>query len=114
MKRLSTVFLTFLLAAGLAAAADQKTLTVWYPETDEASKELAAQWQAAHPDVKLNVYSGEFTVTLRVAAVRTAVPGNFTVHGTLHYQACDDKLCYPPKDMDFAFNVKVVKGARRR
>lgn len=66
------------------------------------------------PDVKLSVYSGEFTVTGKMSAVRTAAPGNFTVHGTLRYQACDDKLCYPPKDLDFAFNVKVVKGARRR
>ena len=61
------------------------------------------------PDVKLSVYSGEFTVKGRMSAVRTAAPGNFTVHGTLHYQACDDRLCYPPKDLDFAFNVKVVR-----
>ena len=61
------------------------------------------------PDVKLSVYSGEFTVTGRMSTVRRAAPGNFTVHGTLHYQACDDKLCYPPKDLDFAFNVTVVK-----
>lgn len=61
------------------------------------------------PDVKLSVYSGEFTVKARMSAVRTAATGNFTVHGTLRYQACDDRLCYPPKDLDFAFNVKVVR-----
>lgn len=61
------------------------------------------------PDVKLSVYSGEFTVAARMSAMRRAAPGNFTVHGTLHYQACDDKLCYPPKDLDFTFNVKVVR-----
>jgi hypothetical protein len=66
------------------------------------------------PDVKLSVYSGEFAVKARMSAVRTAATGNFTVHGTLHYQACDDKLCYPPKDLDFAFNVKVVRVSRRR
>ena len=66
------------------------------------------------PDVKLSVYSGEFTVKGRMSAVRTAAPGNFTVHGTLHYQACDDRLCYPPKDLEFAFNVKVVRAAKRR
>ncbi len=65
------------------------------------------------PDIKLSVYSGEFTVSGRMSAVRTAAPGNFTVHGTLHYQACDDRLCYPPKDLDFAFNVTVVRAARR-
>lgn len=64
------------------------------------------------PDAKLNVYTGEFTVKLRLAALRTAAPGEFTVHGTLHYQACDARLCYPPKDLDFAFNVKVVKRRR--
>lgn len=64
------------------------------------------------PDVKLSVYTGEFTVKGRMSAVRTAAPGNFTVHGTLRFQACDDRLCYPPKDLDFAFNVKVVKRRR--
>ena len=61
------------------------------------------------PDVKLSVYSGEFTVKARMSAMRKAASGNFTVHGTLHYQACDDRLCYPPKDLDFAFDVKVVR-----
>ena len=61
------------------------------------------------PDVRLSVYSGEFRVAARMSAMRRAAPGNFTVHGTLHYQACDDKLCYPPKDLEFAFNVKVVR-----
>ena len=64
------------------------------------------------PDVKLSVYSGEFKVGARMSAVRRAAPGNFTVHGTLHYQACDDKLCYPPRDLDFTFNVTVVKKSR--
>jgi raffinose/stachyose/melibiose transport system substrate-binding protein len=69
MKKLAFAFLILAVAAGFAAAADQATLTVWYPETDEASKAIAAQWQAAHPEVKLNVVlkGGDYKQELQLA-----------------------------------------------
>jgi hypothetical protein len=45
------------------------------------------------PEEKLDVYTGEFTILLPV----TAGPGEHTLEGTLHYQACDRAACYPPK-----------------
>jgi raffinose/stachyose/melibiose transport system substrate-binding protein len=42
-------------AAAASWAAGSKALSVWLDENDKCSQEIAAQWQAAHPDVKLNL-----------------------------------------------------------
>lgn len=64
------------------------------------------------PSEKLNVYTGDFTVKAKLAAAHTASAGNFTVHGTLRYQACSDNACYPPRDAPVDFDVHVAKAAR--
>jgi hypothetical protein len=64
------------------------------------------------PSEKLNVYSGDFTVKAKLAAAHTASSGNFTVHGSLRYQACSDNACYPPRDAPVQFDVHVAKAAR--
>jgi hypothetical protein len=64
------------------------------------------------PSEKLNVYTGDFTVRAKLAAAHTASAGNFTVHGTLRYQACSDNACYPPRDAPVDFDVHVAKAAR--
>lgn len=47
------------------------------------------------PGNKLSVYSGDFVVKVPVVAVA----GAHTIHGKLHYQACDQAACYPPRDL---------------
>ncbi len=48
---------------------------------------------AFEPKNKLDVYTGDFTL---VAHLSTK-PGQQTLKGALHYQACDAAACYPPK-----------------
>jgi hypothetical protein len=43
----------------------------------------------------LDVYQGEFRVSVRLVAPK----GSFTLTGALHYQACDNAVCYPPKTL---------------
>jgi len=62
------------------------------------------------PDEKLNVYTGDITVTALVRAAKTAPVGRYRVHGQLKYQACDDRACYPPTQVPVAFDVKVLKA----
>ena len=50
----------------------------------------------------LDVYQGEFRVRVRMIADM----GNSTMTGTLHYQACDDAACFPPKNL--VVNVAVT------
>jgi len=64
------------------------------------------------PDEKLNVYTGDFSIDLLVRCLHTASPGTYKIHGTFKYQACDDRACYPPKQLPVAFEVKVAKPTR--
>jgi hypothetical protein len=62
------------------------------------------------PTEKLSVYSGDLTVKAVVLPAPKATTGNFTVHGELKYQACDNNACYPPKRLPIQFDVKIVRG----
>jgi DsbC/DsbD-like thiol-disulfide interchange protein len=67
---------------------------------------------AAAPGEKLNVYTGDFSVTALVTAARNTPPGRYRVHGFLQYQACDDRACYPPAKLPIAFDVRVNRPPR--
>lgn len=53
------------------------------------------------PTTKLSVYTGEFIIEARVAAT----PGNHLVQAKLHYQACDQNQCLPPKTINVPIDV---------
>lgn len=91
----------------LSAGNDLGVGAIHYPAGQRFSLPIA-------PDEKLSVYSHDFTITARVSATRTAMPGNFTVHGELRYQACDDRSCFPPKTLPVQFDVKVVNATAVR
>jgi len=63
------------------------------------------------PDEKLNVYTGDFKIDVRVRPLKTVQTGKYMFRGSLRYQACDNAACYPPKQLPVSFEVKVVKGA---
>lgn len=50
---------------------------------------------AFEPKTKLDVYTGDVTLTAHVKAK----PGAYTMKAALHYQACDQAACYPPKTL---------------
>ncbi len=50
---------------------------------------------AFEPKTKLDVYTGDITLTAHVQAK----PGTYTLKAALHYQACDQAACYPPKTL---------------
>jgi Disulphide bond corrector protein DsbC len=53
------------------------------------------------PKTRLSVYTGEFIIQARIAAT----PGNHLVQGKLHYQACDQSQCLPPKTINVAIDI---------
>jgi len=56
---------------------------------------------AFDPKSKLSVYTGEFAIQARIEAT----PGNHLVQGKLHYQACDQNQCMPPKTINVPIDV---------
>jgi hypothetical protein len=55
----------------------------------------------AAPKTMLSVYTGEFAIHARL----TAAPGDHLVQGKLHYQACDETQCMPPRTANVAIDV---------
>ena len=91
----------------LPAPSPEVSIRIIYPKGEDVAFEF-------EPDNKLSVYSGEFTITARIRAVRAAKPGVHTVRGTLKYQACNDRSCFPPKSLPVEFEVEVAKPASAR
>jgi len=65
------------------------------------------------PDEPLNVYTGDFAVTMTVRPLHTVQAGKYAIHGDLKYQACDNAACYPPKQLPISFDVRVTKAPPR-
>lgn len=55
----------------------------------------------------VDTYDGRFEVKVPVAAAASAKPGKSTLEGRIRYQACDDKVCFPPTVAKFAVPVEV-------
>jgi cytochrome c biogenesis DsbD-like protein len=53
------------------------------------------------PKTKLSVYTGDFIIQARVVAS----PGNHLVQAKLHFQACDQNQCLPPKTINVPIDV---------
>jgi hypothetical protein len=65
------------------------------------------------------VYSKPFRITQQVTVPVTAATrelgrtgGALTITGTLHYQACDDTVCYRPVDVPLTWTIKLEPLAR--
>jgi hypothetical protein len=53
------------------------------------------------PKTKLSVYTGDFTIQARIVASA----GDHLVEAKLHYQACDNNACMPPKTITVPIDV---------
>ncbi len=59
-------------------------------------------------DEKVPVFQKPFKLTNDVIIAKTAKAGSsVTVNGTVHLQACDDKVCYPPETVPVTWTVNV-------
>jgi hypothetical protein len=67
---------------------------------------------AFSPDEKLNVYSGEFSISADLKFANTLKKGEHKIHGELTYQACNDRACFPPKKLPVTIDVQVSMGFR--
>jgi DsbC/DsbD-like thiol-disulfide interchange protein len=59
-------------------------------------------------DEKVPVFQKPFKLTNDVTIAKSAKAGStVNVSGTVHLQACDDKVCYPPENVPVAWTVNV-------
>lgn len=57
----------------------------------------------------LSVFTGEFELVTRFKVPSTAPPGPSALIGKLRYQACNDRMCLTPKNLDVAMQVDIVR-----
>ena len=57
----------------------------------------------------LPVFSGRFELLTRFKVAASAQAGLVNVPGKLRYQACNDRLCLPPKTIDITLPVSVTR-----
>jgi hypothetical protein len=57
----------------------------------------------------LSVYTGDFDIVTSFSVSPLATPGPAAVTGKLRYQACNDRMCLPPKNIEVSLKVDVVK-----
>jgi thiol:disulfide interchange protein DsbD len=55
----------------------------------------------------LAVYSGDFDITTKFKAPPAAPRGPAILSGKLRYQACNDRMCLPPKTVDVSLTVEI-------
>jgi hypothetical protein len=64
----------------------------------------------AFPEVKerVPVYSATFRITQPITASKTAVPGSaIIISASVNYQACDDRVCFPPATMPVFWRIGI-------
>lgn len=59
----------------------------------------------------LAVFEHTFAIGAELAVAADVPPGPITVPGTLRYQACDDKLCYPPVTSPVEWTLQIVPAS---
>lgn len=57
----------------------------------------------------LSVFTGSFNIVTRFHLPDNAAPGKVDVKGKLHYQACDDRSCQPPKTLEVSLPLEIVE-----
>ena len=57
----------------------------------------------------LPVFSGRFELLTRFKVPDSAQPGLVNITGKLRYQACNDRMCLPPKTIDITLPVSVSR-----
>lgn len=63
--------------------------------------------KASFSDKPLSVYSGSFDIVTTFKVPASAPNGMAIVSGKLRYQACNDRLCLPPKTVDVPVTVDI-------
>ncbi len=56
---------------------------------------------------KLSVYQGRVVVKVPITAARDCPPGRASMIARIHFQACDDKHCLKPEQIELSFALEV-------
>ena len=55
----------------------------------------------------VDTYDGKFDITLPLVVSANAKPGSLPLKGKIRYQACDNKICFPPTYLPFETTLDI-------
>jgi thioredoxin:protein disulfide reductase len=58
----------------------------------------------------LSVYEGRLVIPALLKVASGVGPGDYTLQGTISFQACNENSCFPPATVAFAMPIRVVRG----
>jgi thiol:disulfide interchange protein DsbD len=67
----------------------------------------AKSYKFSFSETELQVFEGSFNIGLNLKAKKDLKPGKYEVSGSVHYQACNDRACFAPKDAEFTVSVNL-------
>jgi len=56
----------------------------------------------------LAVFGHDFTITVHLSVAAGTAAGEVSVPARLRYQACDEFMCYPPKNVDTKWAIRIA------
>ena len=74
-------------------------------------------WPSAHKfkfsfsETELDVYEGSINIGLNLKAKKDLKPGKYEISGVVHYQACNDRACFAPKDAPFSVSFTLKEDS---
>jgi thiol:disulfide interchange protein DsbD len=71
-----------------------------YPVASKLKQEGQAQ--------PLAVFGHDFTITVHLAVAAGTAAGELSLPARLRYQACDEFMCYPPKNVDTKWAIRIA------
>ena len=57
----------------------------------------------------VSVFKGRFEIVTKFKVPSSASAGRATVSGKVHYQACNNRMCLPPRTIDVAVPLEIVR-----
>ena len=80
-------------------AAPLQVEEVEYPKAESVKSDFS--------DKPLSVYSGKFDLITKLKVPATATAGPVLATGKLKYQACNDKMCLPPRTIEVPLTIEI-------
>lgn len=74
-----------------------KIVKISYPPSES--------YKFSFSETELDVYAGSVNFGLNLKPKKNLKPGKYEISGSIHYQACNDRACFAPKDAPFSASV---------
>lgn len=76
-------------------------------ESDGIVYPKAAMEKYSFSDKPLSVVTGDFTITAKFKVPANVPSGPAAENGTIRYQACNDRMCFPPKTVNVSVSLNI-------